>query len=178
MTIDNRDLFKNFGNLLQNRALLMAVAQQYHFGGQGNERNGRGQMGILRVLVDAPAGLTNAEIAEILDIRPSSVSATLSRLEEADLIVREPSIHDKRVVIIRLSDKGREMADHRVQGTNDFAAQLFGNFTGEEREQFQKLLTKLGDNASKIDVQDVMQFGHEHGWGGRPSWGHGRNWFN
>ena len=66
-------------------------------------------MGILRVLADAPAGLTNAEIAEILDIRPSSVSATLNRLEDGGLIEREPSAHDKRVVIVRLSDRGREI---------------------------------------------------------------------
>lgn len=82
MTVNNRDLFSSFGKLFQNRAFVMAVAQQFHFGDHGSERGGRGQMGILRVLADAPAGLTNAEIAEILDIRPSSVSATLNRLED------------------------------------------------------------------------------------------------
>ena len=158
MTVNNRDLFSSFGKLFQNRAFVMAVAQQFHFGDHGSERGGRGQMGILRVLADAPAGLTNAEIAEILDIRPSSVSATLNRLEDGGLIERAPSAHDKRVVIVRLSDRGREMADHRAQGTSDLADQLFGNLTDDERDQLQHLLDKLRANADDIDIQDLMQF--------------------
>ena len=178
MTVNNRDLFSSFGKLFQNRAFVMAVAQQFPFGDHGSERSGRGQMGILRVLADAPAGLTNAEIAEILDIRPSSVSATLNRLEDGGLIEREPSAHDKRVVIVRLSDRGREMADHRAQGTSDLADQLFGNLTDDERDQLQHLLDKLRANADDIDIQDLMQFGQQHGFGPRPGWGHGHHWFN
>lgn len=178
MTDHNRDLFNSFGQLFQNRAFMMAMAQQFHFGDRGNERGGRGQMGILRVLADAPAGLTNAEIAEILDIRPSSVSATLSRLEDAELITREPSPRDKRVVIIKLSTRGQEMAAHRVQGTNDLADQLFGNLTDEECEQLQHLLAKLRANADGIDIRKLMHFGQQHGFGPHPGWGRGPRWFN
>ncbi|WP_318765277.1 MarR family winged helix-turn-helix transcriptional regulator [Lactiplantibacillus carotarum] len=177
MTANSRDLFESFGKLMQNRAFLMAVMHSQNFGGPGAERNGRGQMRLLQLLVDSPAGLTNAEIAEILDIRPSSVSATLSRLEDAGLIVREASSQDKRVVIVRLSDKGVKMAGHRDQGVSDLADQLFGCLSDDEQAELQRLLAKLSDNAADLDVQDLMHFGHEHGWPQRPGWGHGRGWF-
>ncbi len=38
MTVNNRDLFSSFGKLFQNRAFVMAVAQQFHFGDHGSER--------------------------------------------------------------------------------------------------------------------------------------------
>lgn len=177
MTTNNRELFNSFGKLMQNRAFLMAVAHQHHFDGRGPERNGRGQVRLLQLLVDSPAGLTNAEIAEILDIRPSSVSATLSRLEEAGLIVREPSSRDKRVVIVRLSEKGQKMASHRDQGVADLADQLFGNLSDDEQAELQRLLDKVSVNAADLDVQDLMHFGHGHDWSQHPGWGRGRGWF-
>ncbi|RRK10565.1 MarR family transcriptional regulator [Lactiplantibacillus garii] len=177
MTTNNRDLFNSFGRLFQNRAFFMAIAHQQQFGRPGAERGGRGQMRLLQLLAESPAGLTNAEIAEILDIRPSSVSATLSRLEDADLIVREPSRHDKRVVIVRLSEQGQKLASHRDQGMSDLADQLFGCLTDDEQAELQRLLDKLSANAADLDVQDLMHFGHEHGWPQRPGWGHGRGWF-
>lgn len=177
MTTDNRELFDSFGKLMQNRAFLMAVMHQRNFGGPGPERNGRGQVRLLQLLVDSPAGLTNAEIAEILDIRPSSVSATLSRLEDAGLIVREPSPSDKRAVIVRLSEKGRQMASHRNQGVTDLADQLFGCLTEDERAELQRLLDKLSDNAADLDVQDLMHFGHGRDFPHQPGWGPHRGWF-
>lgn len=174
---NSKDLFNSFGDLMQNRAFMMAIMHQAKFGGPQAERGGRGQMRLLQLLEDSPAGLTNAEIAEILDIRPSSVSATLSRLEEAGLIVRENSASDKRVVIIKLSEKGQKMACHRDEGMNDLADQLFGSLTADEREELQRLLDKIGTNAADLDVRDLMHFGHEHDWPQRPSWGHGRGWF-
>lgn len=178
MTTSSRDLFKSFGQLMHNRAFMMAVIQHSGMMGPGPEGHGRGQIRLLKLLVDSPAGLTNAEIAEILDIRPSSVSATLSRLEEAGLIVREPSTTDKRAVIVRLSDKGLKMVEHRSQGVSDMADQLFGCLSDDEQAELQRLLDKLSQHAGDLDPQDVMHFGHDHDWPQRPNWGRGRNWFN
>ncbi|NLR09379.1 MULTISPECIES: MarR family winged helix-turn-helix transcriptional regulator [Lactobacillaceae] len=175
MTDSSRDLLKSFGKLLQNRAFLMAVGQQAGMGGHGDGGPGgrRGQGKLLKVLAQSPHGLTNAEIAEILDIRPSSVSATISRLVDAGFVERIPSATDKRAVIVRLSDKGRDLFaryDERVDSTAD---DLFGGLTPDEQQQLDQLLTKLAHQLDDLDWGDYM--GHMQGWPHRGMGGMGRH---
>jgi len=173
MSDQSRGLFNSFGKLMQNRVFLMAVAHQQDMAGQHG--GGRGQMRLLQLLADSPAGLTNAEIAEILDIRPSSVSATINRLEEVGLVERVPSETDKRAVIVRLSEKGQQMATHRDQGIDKLSDNLFGCLSADEQLELQKLLDKLTQHAPELDLHDFMGHPHDHDWPQRPGWG--RRWF-
>ncbi|MFC6295852.1 MarR family winged helix-turn-helix transcriptional regulator [Lactiplantibacillus daoliensis] len=176
MSDQSLGLFNSFGRLMQNRAFLMAVAHQHDLVGMdGHHGNGRGQFRLLQLLADSPAGLTNAEIAEILDIRPSSVSATINRLEEVGLVERVPSQTDKRVVIVRLSEKGQQMAEHRDQGVAEMADKLFGSLTADEQVDLQRLLDKLAKSTPELDVHDFMGHHRDHDWPQRPGWG--RRWF-
>ncbi|BDZ31915.1 MarR family transcriptional regulator [Lactiplantibacillus sp. WILCCON 0030] len=176
MSDQSRELFNSFGKLMQNRVFLMAVAHQHDMAGMGGHHGtGRGQLRLLQLLAESPAGLTNAEIAEILDIRPSSVSATINRLEEVGLVERVPSKTDKRVVIVRLSEKGQKMADHRDQGVDDLSDQLFGCLSADEQVMLQKLLDKLAQHAPELDLHDFMTNQRDHDWPQRPGWG--RRWF-
>jgi len=174
MSDQSRGLFNSFGKLMQNRVFLMAVAHQQDMAGQ-HGGGGRGQMRLLQLLADSPAGLTNAEIAEILDIRPSSVSATINRLEEVGLVERVPSETDKRAVIVRLSEKGQQMATHRDQGIDKLSDNLFGCLSADEQLDLQKLLDKLAQHAPELDLHDFMGHPHDHDWPQRPGWG--RRWF-
>jgi len=176
MSDQSLGLFNSFGRLMQNRVCLMAVAHQRDFAGMdGHHSNGRGQFRLLQLLAESPAGLTNAEIAEILDIRPSSVSATINRLEEVGLAERVPSQTDKRVVIVRLSEKGQQMAEHRDQGVAEMADKLFGSLTPDEQVDLQRLLDKLAKRAPELDLHDFMGHHRDHDWPQRPGWG--RRWF-
>lgn len=176
MTTNSRDLYQAFGKLMQNRYFMMAVVHQHDFMGHGGPSGSRGQMRLLQLLMDSPAGLTNAEIAEILDIRPSSVSATINRLEEAGLVERIPSETDKRAVIVRLSEKGRQMTDSRDQGIDMLTDKLFGCLTADEQAELQRLLDKLSDNAADIDWQEMRKMGHQSGWPNHHG-GFGGRWF-
>ncbi|WP_367296151.1 MarR family winged helix-turn-helix transcriptional regulator [Levilactobacillus yonginensis] len=162
MTDGSRDLLESFGKLLQNRAFLMAVGHQAGMGGHGGPNGRRGQGRLLKVLAKTPDGLTNAEIAEVLDIRPSSVSATINRLEEAGFVERVPSPTDKRAIIVRLSQRGHELFDQYHERKDDVADQLFGRLTADEQVQLEQLLTKLSHQISDLDWDDFMQRGH--GW--------------
>jgi MarR family transcriptional regulator, organic hydroperoxide resistance regulator len=48
------------------------------------------------------------DLAEKLNLSNSNVSGTVDRLVNAGLVVREISKHDRRAVILSLTDKGRE----------------------------------------------------------------------
>lgn len=164
MTEKSRDLMKIFGKLLQNRALLMTVGHQPGMGGHGG---GRGQMGLLQVLSQSTNGLTNAEIAEILDIRPSSVSALITKLVDTGLVERVPSETDKRAVIVKLSTQGREMFDQYDQRMDDWSTKLFAGLTAAEQTQLAELLTKLSHHVDDLDWHEMMG-GHDH-----PNFGRG-----
>lgn len=157
MTDSSRDLLKCFGKLLQNRAFLMAVGHQAGMGGHGGPHSGnRGQGKLLKVLAQSPNGLTNAEIAELLDIRPSSVSATISRLVDAGFVERIPSPTDKRAVIVQLSERGKELFAQYDEHVDTTADELFGGLTPDEQAQLKHLLTKLTHQVADLDWGDFM----------------------
>lgn len=188
MTAKSRDLMKAFGKLMQNRAFMMSVVHQPGMGGHGGPGGGRGQMRLLHLLHQAKNGLTNADIAELLDIRPSSVSVAISKLEDAGLAERVPSETDKRAVIVKLTAQGRAMFDQYDQRVDKWSDQLFGDLTDDEQTQLQELLTKVTHHVVDLNMNDFMpshhewpNFGHEgHGhnrgmndfgpMGGRPRW--------
>ncbi|AYM02354.1 MarR family winged helix-turn-helix transcriptional regulator [Levilactobacillus yiduensis] len=161
MTEKSRDLMKIFGKLLQNRALMMTVGHQPGLGGHGGP-GGRGQMGLLQVLSQSTNGLTNAEIAEILDIRPSSVSALITKLVDAELVERVPSETDKRAVIVKLSAQGREMFDQYDERMDDWSTKLFAGLTDAEQTQLADLLTKFNHHVDDLDWHEMMGHGHPH----------------
>ncbi|AVK63784.1 MarR family transcriptional regulator [Lactobacillus sp. CBA3606] len=174
----SRTLFESFGKLMQNRLFFMAVMHQRDFMHHGGPHHGsgRGQMRLLQILAQSPAGLTNAEISEVLDIRPSSVSATIKRLAAAELVERVPSTSDKRVVIVRLSERGQRLFDQRATQFDDLADQLFGDLTASEQAELQRLLMKLNHRAEDVSLTDFMPHGRGD-WPQQPG-GWNRHWFN
>ncbi|AKP64062.1 transcriptional regulator [Levilactobacillus koreensis JCM 16448] len=172
MSDESRDLLQSFGKLFQNREFLMVVGHQPGMGGHGGPNGGRGQMRLLQLLHHAKNGMTNADIAEILDIRPSSVSATISRLEDMGLAERVPSKADKRAVIVKLSDRGQEMFDQYDQRVDGLSEKIFGGLDADEQAALERLLTKLNHQVGDLDWADLNRHGND--W---PHHGFGPRWF-
>jgi DNA-binding MarR family transcriptional regulator len=65
------------------------------------------QYNVLRILRGAgPAGLPCSEIAARMIHRDSDITRLLDRLEERDLVERERSAQDRRIVEVRISSAG------------------------------------------------------------------------
>src|SRR5436190_5457549 len=56
-------------------------------------------------------GQTQAELVESVGLDHSTVSKSLRRMQEAGLVIREPAEHDRRVMVVHLTDKGRAMRE-------------------------------------------------------------------
>ncbi|WP_113699744.1 MarR family winged helix-turn-helix transcriptional regulator [Nonomuraea lactucae] len=69
-----------------------------------------GQELLLMQLFDRD-GQTQSELLESVGLDHSTVSKSLRRLQEAGLLTREPAEHDRRVQLVRLTDKGRAMRE-------------------------------------------------------------------
>ncbi|WP_199752972.1 MarR family winged helix-turn-helix transcriptional regulator [Actinoplanes sp. ATCC 53533] len=69
-----------------------------------------GQELLLMHLLDRD-GQTQSELLESVGLDHSTVSKSLRRMQEAGLVVREPAQHDRRVMVVHLTDKGRAMRE-------------------------------------------------------------------
>ena len=69
-----------------------------------------GQELLLMQLLDRD-GQTQSELLESVGLDHSTVSKSLSRMQDAGLLVREPAAHDRRVMVVHLTDKGRAMRE-------------------------------------------------------------------
>ncbi|WP_179395090.1 MarR family winged helix-turn-helix transcriptional regulator [Lacticaseibacillus absianus] len=164
MTHDSQALLNLFGRLFQQRGFMQAAVFSSRLDGPHTQE--RGQLRVLRLLA-TQGELTNADIVDALDIRPSSVSALVSKLEASGLITREPSATDKRVTLIQLTDQGRALiADSRDQ-KDKLSEALFASLDDSEQQQLAGLLRKLtaglDAQAPDVDIDDFKRLAHLHG---------------
>jgi len=56
-------------------------------------------------------GQSQSELLEGLGVDHSTISKALRRMQDAGLVIREPAAHDRRVMVVHLTDKGRAMRE-------------------------------------------------------------------
>ena len=88
-------------------------------------------------------GASSREMCELLDIRPSSLSELLTRMERERLIERTVDENDRRGSRITLSDSGNEAVARMASRRDDEAERLSACFTDEEAAQFCALCDRL-----------------------------------
>lgn len=110
----------------------------------------RGQGRILAVL-KLRDGISSRDLSYLLGIRVSSLNELLLKMEKNGYITREPSEQDKRVILIKLTDKGR---DEQQQKPFDFD-DVFSCLAEDEQTAFGEYLDRIADaiqaNAAAAD---------------------------
>jgi DNA-binding MarR family transcriptional regulator len=87
-----------------------------------------GQQFILRCLW-ADDGLTPGEVAKRLGLATSTVTRATARMEASGLLRREPHPRDRRLVRLRLTERGhglQEVIDQEMDGLTERALSTFG----------------------------------------------------
>lgn len=92
-------------------------------------------------------GVTSGVLAEILDMRPSSVTEILNKLESRDEIERREDEQDKRIKRIYITEIGREKAN--LNKPQERSEEFFAGLTDEERHTLDQLLNKVIDGWSE-----------------------------
>ncbi|GCD95117.1 MarR family transcriptional regulator [Embleya hyalina] len=109
-----------------------------------------------------------SRIGERLMVHPTSVTNTIDRLEQAELVARRPNPRDGRGVLAVITDKGRDVTE---RATRDLTAREFGlgAYTAEQCAQLFDLLRVLrvdaGDFAVEAEAKDEAQDGGTAGEG-------------
>ncbi|WP_125706342.1 MarR family winged helix-turn-helix transcriptional regulator [Lacticaseibacillus daqingensis] len=164
MTHDSQELLNLFGRLFAQPGFNQAAILSRQIG--GHHEGERGQLRVLRLLATHDK-LTNAELVEALDIRPSSVSALVTKLEGAGLISRTPAEDDKRVSLISLTDEGRQLINDSRTQKDQLSEALFDALDPTEQAQLAGLLRKLtaglDENPPQIDPAYFQRLAHLRG---------------
>ena len=115
------------------RSLLIRAAQSMH-----HPRAGARPELVLRIL-DREGAPDQQSLLRELRVRPGSLSELLGKLEQKGLIERERSESDRRRVIVRLTEAGRQALTPGETAADD----PFAVLTGEEQTALRALLEKV-----------------------------------
>jgi DNA-binding MarR family transcriptional regulator len=100
-------------------------------------------VGFTLLSIDPKEGSPSMSLGPKMGIESTSLSRTLTKLEEAGLIVREANKSDKRNVIIKLTKKGLEMRDVSKNYVLDFQRKVNEALSEKELNQLMKSLNKI-----------------------------------
>lgn len=106
-----------------------------------------GQPKVLFVLREYE-GCVQKDLAEMCDVKPSSMTLLLDGLEQKGLIERVKTIvpSGKRAFQIFLTPRGREIADKVFDLMEDIEDECFVGISDEERQQLFNLLKRVREN--------------------------------
>lgn len=101
-----------------------------------------GQQRVLAILARED-GLIQSQLAEILDIRPSSLAELMKKMEKGGDILRKEEEHDKRIKRVFLTEKGKQKAQKLSHVGEDMSEAFFAGLTEEEQENFSEYMQKI-----------------------------------
>jgi DNA-binding MarR family transcriptional regulator len=138
------------------------MARGRHRGGHGRHTQRR----VLSILLEQ-GPTSQSELLEMLDVRSSSLSEVLGKLERHGWITRERSENDKRVFLVSATEEARGLGAESGGGRRECSDGIFACLNDEERAQLFHLMEKI-----VASVEDEAEAGRRNGvFGRRP---HGR----
>lgn len=84
-----------------------------------------------------------SSIARELSVTVGTLTISVNSLVKKGYVVRERSSEDRRVVLVSLSRKGKDVFEHHRQFHRSMIDGVAGELTGEELEVLVRSLTKL-----------------------------------
>lgn len=184
MSKETNELLDLFSQVVGNPKMMFALRgnmMQQRMRENGNRQGARS----LLFLLWEEDGLTNSEIAEKLDVKPSSVTNMVKKLDKKEMIKRVQDEQDKRVTRIFLTEKGRELEEGQKNHQDEISEELFDFLSEEEKSNLIAILKRIiSENTSEDFEPNHFNFHggiHEHfgqgpfGRGGMPNFGGGRN---
>ncbi|MFE5406155.1 MarR family winged helix-turn-helix transcriptional regulator [Streptomyces sp. NPDC056580] len=115
-----------------------------------------GQELLLMQLFDRD-GQTQSELLESVGLDHSTVSKSLRRMQEAGLLTREPAEHDRRVMVVRLTDAGHAMREPIADMWRALERLSVRNLTADQVEAFTETAYTIEQSIKEGDRQAPPQ---------------------
>ncbi|MER5476818.1 MarR family winged helix-turn-helix transcriptional regulator [Streptomyces sp. NPDC002734] len=110
-----------------------------------------GQELLLMQLFDKD-GQTQSELLESVGLDHSTVSKSLRRMQDAGLLTRRPSDHDRRVMVVHLTDEGRALREPIAAMWRTLEATSMRHLPKERAESFVHDAYAIVDAMNSHDV--------------------------
>ncbi len=98
---------------------------------------------VLSILADTDTPVSPNQIAERLIISRASVTSLIDSLEKRGYVRRQPHGSDRRMLLIELTETGRQVADRFRPIVHQHENQWLNTLSDEEQEQLIQLLHRL-----------------------------------
>ncbi len=85
------------------------------------------------------------QVADYINVPLNTATGIINRMEKRELVVRERNSQDKRVVIIRMGEKGSAQMNAVIAEFMYYAKKVVESFTAQEMELLFQMLGKLSD---------------------------------
>ncbi|MDO4473340.1 MAG: MarR family transcriptional regulator [Eubacteriales bacterium] len=104
-----------------------------------------GQIPVFGLLSDRE-GLSLREIADILHIKPPTVTVSVKRLEKSGFICKRADEKDQRISRIYMTEAGKNLQQEIRQAVEENERILTNGFSVEEQEQLKQFLGRMTEN--------------------------------
>ncbi|MBX9591567.1 MAG: MarR family transcriptional regulator [Hyphomonadaceae bacterium] len=111
----------------------------------------RAQWGALMRL-ERQEGMTQAELAESLEVQPISLARLIDRLCDQRLMERRPHPSDRRANRLYLTASGRARLIQLVPLGREISAHVLASFSEEESSRLLETLLRIKSNIRKADA--------------------------
>ena len=145
------NLYRKVGHLhglLQRRKLRLRA----NGGPLGDPTQGQGRILAMLKIQD---GIPTKELSYLLGLQVASLNELLAKLERAGLVTREPSEADRRIMLVKLTDDGRETPQQ-----NPDAGGAFAVLTAEEQETLggylDRIIAGLESETHDVDAETLQ----------------------
>lgn len=108
-----------------------------------------GQPPMLFVLKEKNAQ-SQKELANKLNIKPSTITVMLKRMEKANLVIRKKDDKDQRISRVYITEEGEKVCEMLIEIIQKIKDDCFGNFSAEEKRTFKRLFLKMKENLINI----------------------------
>jgi MarR family transcriptional regulator for hemolysin len=111
----------------------------------------RAQWGLL-LRLERQEGMTQAEMAESLEIQPISAARLIDRLCEQKLVERRPHPSDRRANRLYLTAKGRALLDRMAPLGRQISGHLLASFSEQEIDALLQGLLRMKRNIRESSI--------------------------
>jgi DNA-binding MarR family transcriptional regulator len=97
-------------------------------------------------------GVAISELAHRTQLKKSTLTSMLDRLEEAGYLVRVPSKEDRRKIEIRRTAKDRAMEAKYVEVSQEMTKLFYKGFSKSQIDRFESDLAKMLNNLTEFEA--------------------------
>lgn len=101
-------------------------------------------------------GLTQTNLAALLEVQPIQLTRALDRLAEQDLIERRPSPSDRRATQVFLTAKARPVIDRLAAILEEFKAAAVAGLSPEELARTSEVLRRMRANLDQREASKIV----------------------